>query len=123
MVSKAAVKKKAAKDLTEFFERYSAILWAAKEFVQRVSRVATQSGEDPFVTTKQIAEHIAGQMPAAYLKTFGTDEPRKLKMWRLKTLLSNASYLGAYEALGMRAVRGRGVTIEGTKLRVIKGGA
>ena len=124
MVTKAQAKRQAAKDLSEFFDRYTAILYGAKEFVVKVASVARRSEEDPFVTTKQIAEHVAGHLPAAYLKTFGTDEPRKLKVWRILTLLSNASYLGAYEALGLKAVRGRGVTaIERTRgLRVIKGG-
>lgn len=124
--TKAATKKQIRHELEEFFERYAAILYAARDFIERVVRIAERSGEDPWVTTQQVVEHIAGQLPATYIKTFGTDEPRRLKVWRLKTIFSNANYLGAYEAIGVIARRGKGLTIDSVKrprrLRVIKGG-
>jgi len=107
-------------DLEEFFERYLAILTAAKEFVERVGRAAALSGESPYVPTRLIAQHIAEHAPAAYLKTFGTDEPLKLKVWRLKTILSNARYLGAFKALGLITTQGKGVSADVPKLRVVK---
>lgn len=110
-------------DLSTFFARHSAILYAAKAFVERVWRAAQHTGEDPYVTTSQVVEHIAEHLPATYLKTFGKDEPKDLKEWRLKTILANAGYLGAYHTLGIQSTRGRGLTLAGRpRLRAIKGG-
>lgn len=122
--TKTTTKKQIASELAEFFERYAAILYAARDFIARVAKVAERSGEDPWVTTQQVAEHISEQLPATYLKTFGADEPKRLKVWRILNMLSTASYLGAYESIGIRSRRGKGLTVEGSRrrLRVIAGG-
>lgn len=117
--ARAAVKM----SLDVFIERYLAILFAARDFVGVVAKAADETDDDPWVTVPQIARHLVEHKPATYIKTFGTDEPRELKEWRILSILRNAGYLGAWEALGMRTARGKGVSRDPKKranLRVVK---
>lgn len=105
-----------------FLARYTAILFAARDWVEEVAKIAAKSGEDPWVTTPMIAQHLASNRPAAYVKTFGTDDPYELKEWRILSILRNASHLGCWSALGLISRHGRGVTVKDrrAKLKVVK---
>jgi hypothetical protein len=124
----AATTRRPAGDLGEFFERYGSIL----ETVARYVHAKVERGH-VHTPTKQAARWIAHDLPTLYRKTFGKT-PKALKVWRVMSMLSHARYLGAYEALDIRCVPGRGLTVvskprkgSGKKiraagLRVIRGG-
>lgn len=110
-------------DLAEFFERYGAVLEAMAGFVH----AKVERGQR-YTPTEAAARWIAHDLPTLYRRTFGKT-PKPLKTWRVMTMLSNASYLGAYEALDVRVVRGKGLTVvseprkgSGKRLRLIRGG-
>lgn len=105
-----------------FLARYTSILFAARDWVEQVAKVAARSEEDPWVTIPQIARHLAANRPAAYIKTFGENDPYELKEWRILSILRNAGYLGAWQALGLTALRGKGVTVKDkrARLKVVK---
>lgn len=113
-------------DLKTFHERYDAILIAARDFIARVQAAAERSGESPYTPTRLVAEHVSNQYPAAYIKTFGSEDPRELKVWRVTSILRNAGFLGAYDALGIESIHGKGLALAGTKsgkrprLRLVK---
>lgn len=116
----AAQQKRAKDELTEFHERYDAVLEAVARYVHgRVQRGQV------YVTTDQVARWIAHDLPDLYRRTFDK-APKALKAWRVKTMLSNAAYLGAYGSLDIRTVRGKGFTTallrKGRRLQVIRGG-
>lgn len=106
--------------LDVFLERYTSILYAARDFLVQVVTSAEKSGEDPWVTTPQVVNHLVEHKPAAYIKSFGTDHPKELKYWRLLQILRNANYLGAYGPLGIRVAHGKGMTLERIKTRKAK---
>lgn len=105
--------------LDTFYARYEAVLQAV---ARRVHALVARGQK--YSTTMELASWIAHDLPTLYRQTFGST-PKPLKAWRVKTMLSNANYLGAFEALDIRSVRGQGVTAAVAprgKLRVIKGG-
>jgi hypothetical protein len=114
---------RATTNLDEFYTRYSAVLEAV------ASRVHALVGRgQKYSSTYDLARWIAHDLPTLYRQTFGST-PKPLRIWRVKTMLSNANYLGAYDALDIKTVRGKGVTTEvkprtrgKAKLRVIRGG-
>jgi hypothetical protein len=123
----ATAAKRPTGDLAEFFERYGAVLETVAKYVH--AKVERGHVHTP---TKQAARWIAHDLPTLYRKTFGKT-PKALKVWRVMSMLSHARYLGAYEALDIRCVPGRGLTVVSTPrkgsgkrmradLRVIKGG-
>lgn len=93
--------------LAVFNERYAAILEVA---ANRVRYLVNDRGQK-YVTVADIAFWIVKDLPARYRATFHGQDPLLLKVWRIKTLLSNARFLGAYEAVGIRSVRGQGITL------------
>lgn len=114
--------------LEVFYARYSAVLEAV---ASRVHALVNKGQK--YTSATQLAEWISYDLPTLYRQTFGST-PRPLRVWRVKTMLANANYLGAFEALDVRSVRGQGVTTvvkpRGVpkasktrgKLRVIRGG-
>lgn len=106
--------------LTEFHQRYAAVLSAVASRVHHL----VERGQT-FTPTKDLARWIAHDLPTLYRQTFGrTAKP--LKTWRVLTMLSNANYLGAFEDLDIRAVRGKGLTTvvapRRGRLKLIQGG-
>jgi hypothetical protein len=121
-------------DLSTFFGRYGAVLEAAAQYVHRrsSSTLGRVSPSARWVSTYEVAEWIAKDLPTLYARSFGTGGALPLKTWRVVTMLRNASYLGAFEALDIRSVRGKGLAtvvsprrtrslLQGTKQRVIVG--
>lgn len=118
----------AGEALSEFFTRYGAVLERVASYVH----AKVERGQK-YTATEDAARWIAHDLPTLYRQTFGR-APKPLKTWRVMTMLSNAAYLGAYEALDLRAVRGKGITIvseprkgsgralRAASLKVIKGG-
>jgi len=115
-------------NLDEFYTRYSAVL----EAVARRVHALVERGQK-YTSSEALARWIGHDLPTLYRNTFGST-PKPLRVWRVKTMLSNANYLGAFDALDIRSVRGKGVTtvVEPrvakkvrrgrAKLRVIRGG-
>lgn len=131
MMKSATAAKRPAGDLGEFFERYGSVLETVAKFVH--AKVERGQIHTP---TKNVAKWIAHDLPTLYRKTFGKT-PKPLKVWRVMGMLSHARYLGAYAALDIRCVPGRGLTVvseprkgsgkriraaSAGKFRVIKGG-
>lgn len=125
----ASAAKRPTGDLSEFFERYGAVL----ETVARYIHAKVERGQQ-YTPTKSAARWIAHDLPTLYRKTFGKT-PKPLKVWRVMGMMSHANYLGAYTHLDIKCVPGRGLTVvsqprkgsgkrirSATKLRVIKGG-
>lgn len=115
--------KKVRGELGEFFERYGAVLESVASFVH----AKVERGQK-YTTTEAVSRWIAHDLPTLYRNTFGRT-PKALKTWRVRTMLSNANYLGAYGHLDIRTVPGKGLTVvssprkgSGRRLRVIKGG-
>ncbi len=93
--------------LDGFYERYGAILQAA---ANRVQQQAERYPKTPHTSIVAVASWIAKDLPDLYRRTFGTENVLPLKEWRVRTMLSNAAYLGAFTALGIVAIHGRGLT-------------
>ena len=89
----------------DFTIRYAAVIDACSRFVH-----ARHGRGQKYVTTTQLAEFIAHSLPTLYRKTFGST-PKHLKVWRVKTMISNAAFLGAFGDHDVRSVRGRGFTV------------
>lgn len=109
-------------DLSDFFARYGAVLEAVARRVH-----ALRDRGVKFTPTLELASWVSRDLPALYARTFGREKPKRLKAWRVCAMLSAASYLGAYDALDIRCVRGRGVTTgvapkKRARLTVIEGG-
>lgn len=118
---KNAVSVQHIRTLGEFFTRYGAVLDAT---ARRVHALVERGAK--YTSTEEVAAWIAHSLPEMYRRTFGRT-PKPLKTWRVQTMLSNANYLGAFEELDIRAVRGRGLTTvvaprKKAALRVIRGG-
>ncbi len=83
-----------------FAERYQVVLEAA---ARRVHRVAAK-GE--YVTAEQLADWLVGDVwhvtQAAWWKG--------VRAWRVREFLRTARFLGAFEELEIKTVRGRGFT-------------
>jgi hypothetical protein len=117
-------------DLSVFFGRYGAVLEAAAQYVHR--RSSATVGQTKWVSTSEVAEWIAKDLPTLYARSFGTGGALPLKAWRVVTMIRNAGYLGAFEALDIRSARGKGLAtvvsprrtrslLQNTKQRVIVG--
>jgi hypothetical protein len=105
--------------LEVFYARYAAVL----EAVARRVHALVARGQK-YSTTMDLSVWISKDLPTLYRQTFGVDV-KALRAWRVKTMLSNANYLGAFEALDIRSVRGQGITSvvkPRGRLRVIAGG-
>ncbi len=89
--------------------RYAMVVESAFRMVQ--GRVSTGRVYTP---TAVIAAMVADDLAATHRDVFGAHGRKhpRLKPWRVMTILSNARYLGFYEAAGMWAVPGRGLTSE-----------
>ena len=113
--------KKRSSDVGEFFMRYGAVLEAV---ARRVHYLAGRGQK--YTPTKELARWVAKDLPTLYRQTFGKGGPKPLKEWRVKTMLSNANYLGAFEALDIKAQRGKGMTTvvvaRRGRLKLIQGG-
>lgn len=106
-------------NLQTFYTRYTAVL----EAVSRRVHVLVSRGQR-YVATEEVAIWVANDLPTLYRQTFGRT-PKPLKVWRIKNMLANANYLGAYEHMDIRSVRGRGITtVKASRqaLHVISGG-
>ena len=105
-------------DLTEFTLRYTAILRCASGYVKRWVGL----GRGRYIRTRDVAEWISYDLPELYAVTFGRGDPKPLRVYRVMRMLGDANYLGAYEAFGIRAVHGRGITVVDApkKLRSVK---
>lgn len=118
-----AVKRKPARVvlLAEFHERYAAVLEAV---ARRVHHLAERGQK--YTPTRELARWVARDLPTLYRQTFGKGGPKPLREWRVKTMLSNANYLGAFEALDIKAQRGKGLTTvvapRRGRLKLIQGG-
>lgn len=119
MTKLKAVPRERKATLETFYARYGAVLEAVARRVH-----ALVSRGQKYSTTEDLAVWISKDLPTLYRQTFGVDV-KALRAWRVKTMLSNANYLGAFEALDIKSVRGQGVTSvvkPRGKLRVIAGG-
>lgn len=87
---------------SDFVVRYAAVIEACARFIHN----QCARGEK-FVTTTRLSEYIAHSLPTLYRQTFG-NTPKRLKSWRVKTMISNAVYLGAFDVHDVASVRGRG---------------
>jgi len=119
MTKLKAVPRERKATLETFYARYGAVL----EAVARRVHALVGRGQK-YSTTEDLAVWISKDLPTLYRQTFGVDV-KALRAWRVKTMLSNANYLGAFEALDIKSVRGQGVTSvvkPRGKLRVIAGG-
>lgn len=72
----ATATKRAKVELSEFHERYDAVLEAVARYVH-----ARHERGQRFVTTDQVARWIAHDLPDLYRRTF-EDAPKALKPWR-----------------------------------------
>ncbi len=125
MGSMKATKNATATDKQQtFFARYAVVLEACARFVH-----ARAIRGHVYTPTADLARWIARDLPTLFKQTFGSNVPSELKEWRVTRMLQDASFLGAYEELDIRTVRGRGVTTVAKprargsiKLRLIKGG-
>lgn len=90
-----------AHDLQSFHARYDSVLEAA---ARRVHALALRGQK--YVATADIADWVIHDLPTLTRKTWGA----KLKPWRVHRMLQDAAFLGAYEKLDIRSVRGRGLT-------------
>ena len=100
--------------LQEFFDIYGTLLELVAARVQALANRGVA-----YVSSADVAAWIAHDLPERFKEAFGK-VPTELKTWRVQTMMSNASYLGAYQHLGIRAVAGRGLTPIERKLRVVK---
>ena len=112
-----AVKSVKKRNLSDFFDVYGTIL----ELV--ATRVHNQVARgEKFTPSHDIAVWVAHDLPTMFKAAFGR-VPKALKTWRMLTMMANANFLGAYKALDIVAVRGRGLTtVVKPRMRVIKGG-
>lgn len=95
-------------ELAEFFTKYEAVL------VLTASYVHTKHARGQLYTkTEDVARWVAHDLPSVYAATFGRGEQKHLRLYRVLSMLSHARFLGAYEALGLRGVPGRGLTVSG----------
>lgn len=95
--------------LALFNRRYEAILEACANRVWALARRGQK-----YTTITELAEYVVANLPTYYREAFGTEtgDPtgrRALKVWRVRLMLSNASFLGAFHALDLKACPGRGV--------------
>lgn len=96
-----------------FVTRYQSVIEACARFVHE--KCAKRGVKH--VTTAQLARWVANDLPTLYRKTFGST-PKHLKVWRVKTMISNAVFLGAFESHDIAAVHGRGFRpVKKAKLR------
>ena len=118
-----AVKKKPVRAvvLAEFNDRYAAVL----EAVARRIHYLVERGQK-YTPTHELARWVARDLPTLYRQTFDKGGVLPLKEWRVKTMLANANYLGAFLALDIKAQRGKGLTSivrpRRRNLTLIKGG-
>jgi len=119
MTKLKAVPRKSPATLEIFYARYAAVLEAV---ARRVHAIVGRGQK--YSTTTDLSTWVSKDLPSLYRQTFGVDV-KALRAWRVKTMLSNANYLGAFEALDIKSVRGQGITAvvkPRGKLRVIAGG-
>ena len=86
-----------------FVSRYHAVIEAAARFVH-----SRASKGVPFTTLDVVSEWIAHDLPTLYRQTFGGGTPKPLRAWRVRRMLQDANYLGAFAELDVKAVRGKG---------------
>jgi hypothetical protein len=84
-----------------FVARYGVVLESA---ARRVHALVGRG--QPYTTTGDVADYIVNNLPTMCRKTWG----KNLRAWRVKNMLANASFLGAFDDLDIVAVRGKGLT-------------
>jgi hypothetical protein len=106
------------RDKTDFVSRYMLVLEAAANRVHWLNK-----RDVPYVSTAELAAQIVKDPFKAHVVRDAFW--KGVKVWRVVRMLQDANFLGAFEDLDIRCVRGRGMCVavkRRAKLRVIKGG-
>jgi hypothetical protein len=88
-------------DYKDFIGRYILIIEAA---ATRIHTLALRGQQ--YTSTADVAEWIIKNLPDRARQTWG----RGFKTWRVTSMLSHARFLGAFEALDIKSVHGKGLT-------------
>ena len=105
-----------ADGLLAFYARYGTVLHAAAARVHHLVSCGYY-----YTSTQEVAAWLANDCPGLTQKVFGKEKDRVLRTWRVRALLQQANFLGAFEPLDIKAVCGRGLTaVVRPRLRVVK---